>query len=81
LSPDAQVENCVSRILDVFDRDPKNFDEILPPAKNVTNSTTNVTTTIRDPWIPCKSQVGSIQANSLDISIADRDTLVANIKD
>ncbi len=81
MSPDAQVENCISRILDDFNLDPENFDENLPPAKNVTNSTTNVTTTIRDPWKPCESQVGSIQVNSSHISIADRDTLVANIKD
>ena len=93
LSPDAQVENCVRGILDDFNRDPENFNDTLPPAINVTtttsvtNATTNVTTnvsttiTTREPWKPCEDDVGKIRVNSSLISTADRDTLVANIKD
>ena len=60
LSPDAQVENCVRGILDDFNRDPERFKETLPPARNVTDTTTNVTTTIRDPWKPCEDEARSI---------------------
>jgi hypothetical protein len=88
LSPDAQVENCVRVILDDFNRSPEKFNETtLSPAINVTasvttdNVTTNVMTTVRDPWKPCHDQVGLIQVNSPDISDADHDAIVANIRD
>lgn len=88
LSPDAQVENCVRVILDDFNRSPEKFNETtLSPAINVTasvttdNVTTNVTTTVRDPWKPCHDQVGLIQVNASYISDADRDAIVANIRD
>ncbi|KAL3784268.1 hypothetical protein ACHAW5_005992, partial [Stephanodiscus triporus] len=81
LSPDAQIENCVRGILDDFNLDPENFKALLPQPRNETNATTNVTTIITDPWEPCKSEMESIEVDSVAISNSDRDVLVANIKD
>ena len=84
LSPDAQVENCVRGILDAFNQDPENFKETtLPQPRNETNATTNVTTTITDPWEPCKSEVELIEVDL--VAVSNRDVLVTvlvtNIKD
>ncbi|KAL3786294.1 hypothetical protein ACHAW5_001907 [Stephanodiscus triporus] len=78
LSPDAQIENCVRGIMDDFNQDPANFKATLPKPRNVTNATTNKTTTITDPWEPCKSQVDLTFENVLKQAIIDK--TVANIK-
>ena len=71
LSPDSQVESCVRGILEVFNRDPDNFDTVLPPRFN----------SIREPWKPCYEEAGKIQVEGTAISIDERLNIVNNIKD